>query len=245
MKANAKEGKLNSSAVDTGLITLTEVAQFKNNYNDMVGRVSEANEKIIAMAFTDVITGLPNREKLAKIADSVLDDYQSQTVGGALIFVDLDDFKQINDVHGHGIGDGFLRICAEKLGTAVRRLQSQCAGLEDEVIKPVIARIGGDEFAILFPGLIEMDNIREFLSLLKMELSTPCDKYPFIRKRSASIGCSCYPKDGLDLEILLKHADIAMYHAKKLGKNRAEIYSDAIGFMTSSPSKNAARPSSR
>lgn len=233
VKENGKEGRLAVSSVNTGLVPLTEVEQFQRNYNDMVLRVSEANAKIVAMAFSDSVTGLPNRERLQQLAEDILKD-DGSAAGGILVFIDLDDFKLINDLHGHDVGDTFLRDCAAKLIRVVGDLLDGRDRFASNASAPLIARIGGDEFAILFPGLVEEREIGSFLVLLKRELSTPSDQLPFITKRNASIGCSRYPQDGRTLECLIKFADIAMYHAKKCGKNRAEIYNPEIGTMTAS-----------
>ena len=235
MKVNAAEKRLNNSAATKSLIPLTEIEQFNTHYNAMVDRVSEANETMVAMAFSDRVTGLPNREKLEGLAEEILSNCNSRTDGGALIFVDLDDFKQINDVHGHTVGDAFLRDCAAKLLKAVSLYQSNHQGskiTEDISNRPVVARIGGDEFAVLFPGLVNKKDITRFLTILQKQMSTPSDDLDFITKRGASIGCSRYPHDGVELEELIKFADIAMYHAKKSGKNKSEIYNQNIGTMT-------------
>ncbi len=234
MKANAEEKKLKNIALIPGAIPLSEIAQFNNNYNTMVDRVSEANEKISSMAYSDGVTGLPNREKLEALAEDLFNKCNSPTDGGALIFVDLDDFKQINDVYGHSIGDDFLRDCATKLGNAVHVQQRDRIGVQIKSDNPIIARIGGDEFAILYPGLINKGEIRRLLVLLHKELSAPSSELNYITKRSASIGCSRYPQDGNKLEDLIKLADIAMYSAKKSGKNKSRIYSRNIGIMTTS-----------
>lgn len=232
MRSNAEAKRLHNIAVTDGFIPLTEIAQFNQNYNDMVDRVSEANDKIIAMAFSDGVTGLPNRAKLQELTKEILSTPDTKA-SGSFIFVDLDDFKQINDVHGHTVGDDFLRDCATKIEKVVAIFQRTFSPASDLVAAPIIARIGGDEFAVLYPGLTVKKDIKRFLTLLQKELSTPSDTMDFISKRGASIGCSRYPADGEDLEELLKFADIAMYFAKKSGKNKFEIYSETIGTMTS------------
>lgn len=128
--------------------------------------------------------------------------------------------------------DEFLRDCAEKLENivAVQQRKYKISGTSHK--NPIIARIGGDEFVIIFPGLNHKADIRQFLNLMEKELSASSNDLDFITKRSASIGCSRYPQDGVVLSELLKFADIAMYHAKKSGKNKSEIYSRDIGTMT-------------
>lgn len=234
MRENGEGGRMVTSPDATGLVSLAEVEQFHQNYNEMVSRVSEANAKIVAMAYSDSVTDLPNREGLQQLADDALNNPSPAAAGGILAFVDLDDFKLINDMHGHDVGDDFLRDCAAKLKRTVRDSRNGSPGRATGLPEPVIARIGGDEFAILYPGLVDEAEIKQFLDRLKLELSTPSQRLPFITKRNASIGCSRYPEDGHLLDDLVKFADIAMYHAKRCGKNRAEIYDQKNGTMTAS-----------
>lgn len=236
MKQNARSRQLNTVGTDIGMIPFTEIIDFRNSYNVMVRRVTKAGKRIETLAYTDAVTGLPNRLRLQALAAPILEDASLEGMGksaqgGVLILVDLDNFKEINDIHGRDVGDVFLKACARKLTvvTNVLRAERALAGKDGD---PLIARIGGDEFVIIVPGLHEEDAIQAFLDALRTELTTPVPELPFISNSSASIGCVRFPRHGTDLEELIKRADIAMYHAKVSGKNKSEIYRTGIGTQS-------------
>lgn len=232
IKKNAREKKLNPVRVRLGLVPLREVWQLKLGYNAMVGRVAQANEKVSAMAFSDEVTGLANRKRFEEVTNGLLAGCETEEARGIVAFIDLDDFKQINDVHGHSYGDRFLRECAAKLTDLVQEAEQTFFG--DEIVEhpPIAARVGGDEFVIVFPGLTRESDIRQFLVQVRKVLSTPSTVLSEVAFCAASIGCARYPEDSTNLDGLLKCADIAMYHAKKAGKNRFEMYSSQMGMMT-------------
>lgn len=232
IRQNAREKQLNPVRVRLGLVPLREVWQLKLGYNAMVGRVAQANEKVSAMAFSDDVTGLANRKRFEEVTNRLLAGCETESARGIVAFIDLDDFKQINDVHGHSYGDRFLRDCANKLTDLVEEAEQTFFG--DVIVEhpPIAARVGGDEFVIVFPGLTQESDIRQFLGQVRTALSTPSTVLPDVSFCAASIGCARYPEDSTNLDGLLKCADIAMYHAKKAGKNRFEMYSSEMGMMT-------------
>ena len=231
MTQNARYRQLNTIRGDIGLIPFTEIVDFRNSYNVMVRRVTKAGKRIETLAYTDTVTGLPNRLRLQALAAPILEETDKSAQDGVLILVDLDNFKEVNDIHGRDVGDNFLKACARKLTVATGVLRAERA-LDGKSGDPVVARIGGDEFVIIVPGLHEEDAIEAFLNTLRTELTTPVPELPFISNSSASIGCVRFPRYGSDLEELIKRADIAMYHAKVSGKNRSEIYSPGIGTQS-------------
>lgn len=236
MKQNARNRQLNTVGTDIGMIPFTEIVDFRNSYNIMVRRVTKAGKRIEALAYTDAVTGLPNRLRLQALAAPILEEAGPEGTGksaqgGVLILVDLDNFKEINDIHGRDVGDVFLKACARKLTIVTNVLQAERA-LAGKNGDPVVARIGGDEFVIIVPGLHEEEAIEAFLDNLRTELTTPVPELPYISNSSASIGCVRFPRHGSDLEELIKRADIAMYHAKVSGKNKSEVYSPGIGTQS-------------
>jgi diguanylate cyclase (GGDEF)-like protein len=170
------------------------------------------DEDIRRMAFRDNLTTLPNR---AAFDQSVNQALAQAAVAGkrlAVLFVDLDQLKQINDTFGHKGGDRLLQAIATRLGTTVR--QSDC-----------VARLGGDEFVVLLPDIVDFAAVAGVAWKLLDRIAKPL----MIEDRecavTASIGISCFPEDGTDLHSLLKNADIAMYRAKAEGKNTFRFYS--------------------
>ncbi len=231
-RTNAVENELNKTCTSQGVVPITEISDFMENYNYMIDRVTFANAKTLALAYRDGLTGLPNREKFRETAQAILDEPNS--IGGSLVFIDLDNFKQINDLHGHAIGDKFLIECASKLTYVVHSYRELRPRAATDCEEPMVARVGGDEFAIIYPGLVNEGEVLHLLQKIQKEMSIPCQDLNFITKRSVSIGCSRFPKDSNQLDELKKLADLAMYHAKRAGKNNYQLYSEEIGTLSAS-----------
>jgi diguanylate cyclase (GGDEF)-like protein len=157
----------------------------------------------------DELTGLPNRRLLAERAAAALATSELRRVSCAVLAVDLDGFKEINDRYGHEIGDVMLREVAVRL-TRVMRPQD------------TVARRGGDEFAVLVPDVGSMMEVEKIAERLLAAVAQPASLPggPQDVRISASIGVSLAPEQGRDLERLLQLADVAMYDAKLKGKNR-------------------------
>lgn len=177
--------------------------------------VSEARaqqEALAAMANVDAVTGLPNRHWLGNFLPRALEQASSSGTHLAVLFIDLDDFKNINDTLGHAAGDELLKAAALRLKSLVRA--------SDHVV-----RLGGDEFTLVLQQVQRIDDVARVARLIVNALSEP-----FVLGESsghtiqASIGISVFPEDGEDGPALLKHADIAMYAAKAGGKGRYHFY---------------------
>lgn len=173
----------------------------------------QAEIKIKELAFTDVLTELPNRNScLNYLNDRLLNCDEVQSM--AVLFLDLDQFKRINDTKGHGTGDIILKKVAYRLKSAIKETD-------------FVARLGGDEFLILLENK-ERKEIEDVAKKIINQFSVP-----FVVKQdeffvTPSIGISMYPTDGDDQESLIKNADAAMYVAKDLGKNNFQFYSSFI-----------------
>ncbi len=162
-------------------------------------------------AHHDALTGLPNRILLNDRINNELAHARRQQTNAALLFLDLDRFKIINDSLGHAIGDQLLRVIARRLCNCVR----------DE---DTVARLGGDEFMVLLPrisGSADAGRIAKKI-LEALEDTISCSGHEL--HITTSIGISIFPYDGTDAETLTKHADISMYRAKELGRNKAVYY---------------------
>ncbi len=226
---NAANGHLSPIPPGKSRLRIKEFTDYQASYNNMVGEVNNTHLEVARLAYFDRLTGLPNRERFTQIASRAISEGVAAGSQGALLFIDIDNFKEINDVNGHATGDEFLRICSRNLKQVLAAHRAEDGRDAGEAL---IARIGGDEFVLLAPGLADHDRIVALLSALKQALSQPPDELPSVSRCSASIGCARYPQDASSLEDLMKLADIAMYHAKKSGKNDFEIYTPLIGTQT-------------
>ena len=175
-------------------------------------KISE--DKIKFMAFYDYLTKLPNRVLFMNILNDQLDLIKTENTEGAVFFIDLDNFKNINDTMGHDFGDMLLKYLAKKVERVVDGKDTLC-------------RLGGDEFILLHPYLQPLDITKYTNNLLALfdNFFEIDNKQIFI---TASIGVAIYPKDGSDANSILKNADAAMYKAKALGKNRVALYDEKM-----------------
>jgi diguanylate cyclase (GGDEF)-like protein/PAS domain S-box-containing protein len=165
-----------------------------------------AQEEIEYHAYHDVLTGLPNRLLFRDRISMSLAHARRSARGVAIMFLDLDDFKVINDSHGHTVGDRLLQAVAQRLVAVVRA--------EDTV-----ARMGGDEFTVLLGDVTDGRGAATVARKILETVATPVVVEGHELKVTTSIGIAVFPGDGFDAETLLKNADRAMYRAKQLGRN--------------------------
>jgi diguanylate cyclase (GGDEF)-like protein/PAS domain S-box-containing protein len=158
------------------------------------------------LAFHDALTGLPNRTLFLNLLKQAINHATKHQQSLALMFIDLDHFKSINDTLGHACGDKLLVAVAERLGQAVRR-------------SDVISRLSGDEFAILITCMDQPDQIEALANKLVAAINQPFMVGPHRVNTAISVGISLFPADGVSVEDLLEQADAAMYQAKKTGGN--------------------------
>ena len=189
------------------------------------------NKKVTYLAYHDVLTDLPNRylfnDRLRHaIAQAEREKYQL-----AIMFLDLDNFKQVNDTIGHKAGDQLLQGVAERLRESVRRTDT-ITRPKTEGSETMVARLGGDEFTLL---LAKISNIRDPATVARRILNSLAEPFMLGAHEvfaSASIGIAVFPTDGRDVDTLLKHADVAMYHAKESGRNNYQYYSESMNRFT-------------
>jgi diguanylate cyclase (GGDEF)-like protein len=175
----------------------------------------DARNRLTYLAQYDSLTNLPNRRHLALCLEEALDQAAAHSQRAAVMFIDLDRFKNVNDMLGHGVGDQLLVQAAKRL--------EGCARAGD-----FVARLGGDEFALVLPRLMHDDDAAAVAARIIEALGQPF----FLQGQqlfvSASVGIASYPADGASAELLLKSADTAMYDAKNNGRNNYQFYAAAM-----------------
>ncbi|MFL6718608.1 MAG: EAL domain-containing protein [Burkholderiaceae bacterium] len=168
------------------------------------------------LANTDPLTGLPNRHWLMEFVPQAIAGCIATSSSMALLFVDLDDFRHINDSLGHGMGDLLLKQASTRLKSLVRA--------SDHVV-----RLGGDEFTVLLQNVQGSDDVSRVTRLIIKALHEPFEVAgQGAHIVQASVGVSMYPRDGADRDTLLKHADLALYAAKAEGKGRFSFYEPGL-----------------
>jgi len=175
----------------------------------------KAQERINYLAHYDVLTGLPNRAMFKDRLSHAVKLAERQETMLALLFIDLDNFKQVNDTYGHHAGDELLCQVAEKLQATVRKSDT-------------LSRLGGDEFIIALEDIKNPVAVKTTAEKIVQMLSEPVILGEASVFLSASIGIALFPDDGRDIETLVKHADMAMYRAKDEGRNQFRFYREEM-----------------
>jgi diguanylate cyclase (GGDEF)-like protein/PAS domain S-box-containing protein len=206
-----------SGEVYAETLSISAVRDDKGNVTNYVGvftditDIKDAEKLLAKMEHYDALTGLPNRVLLAERLHQSCQQARDSGLLLAVCFLDIDDFKLINDKHGREAGNRLLIEVAQRLGS---------------VVKPgdTLSRFGGDEFVILLNHLSDMDEIGRALSMINAAVAEPfvIDELEF--STSASIGLTVFPADDVDADTLIRHADLAMCEAKKTGRNRYHLF---------------------
>jgi diguanylate cyclase (GGDEF)-like protein len=166
-----------------------------------------AAEHIERLAYFDPLTSLPNRQRCIETAERLFADAASAQQSVAIVYIDLNSFKRVNDTFGHSVGDAVLRTVAAKLSAALERFQADCQHLS-------VARFGGDEFVVLLRHAEARATAVAVAHACSATLKEPIDYQGLEFFSACSIGIAVYPDDGADVATVLKHADTAMYQAK-------------------------------
>lgn len=180
----------------------------------------QAEEQITHLAYFDQLTNLPNRVLLQEELKNALKKGQSNGNKVAIMFLDLDQFKNINDSLGHRFGDLLLSAVAERIKGCVRQVD-------------LIARMGGDEFILVLPKIRDKDDVAMVAKRIIDSFEKPLVVHDQEFYVTTSIGISTFPDDGTDQETLIKYADLAMYQAKEKGRNNFEFYLPSMSQKTS------------
>ena len=213
-----------------GIIQHYEARLVATGASEVLGLVRDISERkrteeqIRRLAYCDSLTGIPNRQAFLETLERELHRSKVGNKKFAVLFMDLDAFKRINDTLGHNVGDHLLKIVSERLRETIRPSDLVSRGDQSHNL----ARLGGDEFTILIPDLERVENALNVAHRVKDAM-----RRPFLIEGheifvTASICISLFPEDGDDCDSLLKYADTAMYHAKNCGKNNAKLYSSSL-----------------
>ena len=184
----------------------------------------QTEEHIRRLAFFDSLTGLPNRRMFQERLTSALVLAERKQKQIAVLFLDLDRFKRINDTLGHSIGDAFLAEIAARLKALMRRSDTVATNSEDRD-EDLIARLGGDEFTVLLTDFKHTLDAAKVAQRIQGEIQKPVVIDGREVTSGVSIGIALYPEDGRDVDTIIKNADTAMFHAKSSGRGRYQYYS--------------------
>ncbi len=193
-----------------------EPIQYVAVFSDF-SEIKKTQSQLEHLAHYDTLTKLPNRFLLHEQIKRSIRSAKRDQHQFAVLFIDLDRFKQVNDTYGHKVGDEVLKITASRLQSTLRR-------------SDIVSRLGGDEFVVVLNELPNIESIHGVASNILEKLHQPYNIDEHKHYLSGSIGISVYPEDTHDddISLLLKHADIAMYESKKAGKNNYHIFSSAM-----------------
>ncbi len=214
----AKDGSLYPQWLTVSVIRdaagaiLNYVAQFSD-----LNEYAETTAELARMAHFDTLTKLYNRSAFESLLPQALHNAQRDNRQVAVLVIDLDRFKNVNDSLGHAIGDQLLKGVAERLRESVRA-------------SDIVARIGGDEFIIVLPDIENALSVAGVASKLKHNLADSYRVGPHKLYATPSIGIALFPADGTDAATLLKNADAAMYHAKAQGRNNFQFFSEGMNI---------------
>ncbi|MCX8087160.1 MAG: EAL domain-containing protein [Rhodocyclaceae bacterium] len=191
-----------------------EIEYYIGSFTD-ISEQKESEEKIRHLAHHDPLTGLPNRLFLTVASEQVLATAAREGCRMALIFLDMDRFKLINDTLGHQVGDEFLIEVGRRLKASVREAD-------------IVARLGGDEFVVVLSRIKAQNDAARVADKILAALNAPFKIGELTLHSSPSLGIALFPEDGENLETLMKNADTAMYHAKEKGRNNAQFFTAAM-----------------
>jgi len=208
----------------------------KNQLVALTGTIQDITERkdhenqVRHLAYYDGITGLPNRTCFLELLSSSLELAKRNERRFAVLFLDLDGFKGVNDTYGHHIGDLLLKEISRRLTEGLRRSDIASRYLHHQNYIADIARLGGDEFTILLNELTQPEDAAIAARNILRWISEPILLENHKIYSGASIGIALFPQDGFDCETLLKNADVAMYHAKRMGKGNFQFFHDFMNI---------------
>lgn len=230
--------QLNVAASDVGkgnlnvsleINTSDEIGELAHTFKNMSRNLAETNERIKFLAYHDPLTGLPNRRMFQEYLEHALSVAKRSKSKVALLFLDVDNFKNINDKFGHQAGDKFLVELSKRFSSKLRGTDYLShANPMFEYLVDTVSRLGGDEFTFILTDLTQEFAESKVAKRLLDTLSDPMNIEDQKIVMTGSIGITLYPDDAVDANTLIKNADIAMYHAKQSGKNNSQYFTQSI-----------------
>ena len=218
----------------------TKLKALRLGANDFLGKPVDPSELVLRirntlaakvyqdrLAYYDALTDLPNRLTFMNHLDWALCRAKREDLSGAVLKLNLDRFKEINDTLGPNVGDVLLKEVSQRLKGCLR-FSDTVGRLGKDRFRTSLCRIGGDEFAVLFPTIKHVDDIAPIAQRILQSIEPPCHPEQFELYVTTSIGISVFPQDGGEINTLLKHADVAMTNAKQQGGNLFQFYSDGL-----------------
>ncbi len=176
------------------------------------------------LAYYDAVTSIPNRHYVMRELATAIEQARNAKEMLALVYIDLDQFKRINDTLGHAAGDAFLKLVADRLTLVLAEARSRYAATGRDMTLE-LARMGGDEFVVIVTGVSDDSEAIELAESVRGALASPLRYQRHDLVVTPSIGVSLFPRDGDELNTLLRNADTAMYEAKEGGRNQSRVYS--------------------
>jgi len=193
----------------------------------------KAKARIEYLAYYDILTGLPNRQQFVREAGGATRAAKQANRTMALLYLDLDRFKRINDNLGHSVGDALLKNVARRLEQSARPFELVPPPADDRrQAQARVARLGGDEFVVLLTDITDETQTAAVANRIRQSLAEPLDCGGHRLVVTPSIGIAMYPQDGTDIEDLLVKADMAMYQAKDQGRNGFAFYGHSMAVRS-------------
>jgi diguanylate cyclase (GGDEF)-like protein len=207
-----------------------EIGDVARAVDHMAERLATTLGEVRHLAYHDTLTGLGNRRLFKERLSLALEEARRDALGVAVLFLDLDHFKFVNDTLGHTLGDQLLKESADRIVATLRRMGPELLS-RGRTNAVGVSRFGGDEFTILLPGVADLQHAGSLARCVLEALASPFKLDGHEVTVGASIGISTYPADGRDVETLLRNCDTAMYHAKQKGRNQYQYFAEYMNVV--------------
>ena len=215
---------------DISMLGSDELNSLASDFHTLSHGLAKSTETVKNLAYFDELTGLPNRITFNSNLNKALKHCERTNSVMGLLFIDLDNFKFVNDIHGHQVGDELLQETAARLESCLRSVDivSRKIDLDSEWNNDLVVRLGGDEFTIILTGIEQAHQASMVAQRIVELLSQSFDLNGTEVNVGASIGIAMYPVDGTSADSLIKSADLAMYEAKQKGRNNYQFFTKAL-----------------